>query len=91
MRKTSLVTISLPPAMIKESTELANTYQMTRSEFLRAAIRSYTEELKKQQSKKTAWEEKQALKAIDIAHKELRAGKLKVLQPGDLAKWAAES
>lgn len=91
MRKSSLITISLPPTMVKESTELAKTYQMTRSEFLRAAIRSYTEELKKQYAKKIAWEEKQALKAITIANKELKAGKLKTLQPGDLAKWAAES
>lgn len=86
MRKTSLVTVSLPPAMLKESTELANTYQMTRSEFLRAAIRSYTEELKKQ-VKKTAWEEKQALKAIAIAHKEFKTGKLKASSPGDLAEF----
>ena len=85
MRKTSLVTISLPPAMVKESTQLANEYQMTRSEFLRAAIRSYTEELKRK-AKKTAWEEKQALKAITIAHKELRAGKLITSPPGGLAE-----
>ena len=90
MRKTSLVTISLPPAMVKESTQLANAYQMTRSEFLRAAIRNYTEELKRK-AKKTAWEEKQALKAITMADRERKAGKLKILQPGDLAKWAAES
>ena len=76
--------------MVKESTELANTYQMTRSEFLRAAIRSYTEELKRK-AKKTAWEEKQAMKAINAAHRALKAGKLKILQPGDLEKWAAES
>jgi len=86
MRKTSLVTISLPPMMVKESAELAKTYQMTRSEFLRAAIRNYTEELKKQQAKKIAREEKQVLKAIAIAHKELKAGKLKTSPPGGLAK-----
>ena len=90
MRKTSLVTISLPPAMVKESTELANTYQMTRSEFLRAAIRNYTEELKKQ-AKKTAWEEKHLSKVIARFEKAKKAGKLKILQPGDLERWAAES
>jgi metal-responsive CopG/Arc/MetJ family transcriptional regulator len=90
MRKTSLVTISLPPAMVKESTELANTYQMTRSEFLRAAIRNYTEELKKQ-AKKTAWEEKHLSKIVARFEKAKKAGKLKTLQPGDLERWAAES
>ena len=72
--------------MVKESAELAKTYQMTRSEFLRAAIRNYTEELKKQQAKKIAWEEKYALKAITIAHKELKAGKLITSPPGGLAE-----
>ena len=72
--------------MAKESTELANTYQMTRSEFMRSAIRSHIEELKKQQAKKTAREEKQALKAIAIAHKELKTGELKVSPPGGLAE-----
>jgi metal-responsive CopG/Arc/MetJ family transcriptional regulator len=91
MRKTSLVTISLPPAMIKESAELANTYQMTRSEFLRAAIRNHIDELKKQQAKKRAWEEKYVLKIISRFEKAKKEGKIKTLQPGDLAKWAAES
>ena len=91
MRKTSLVTISLPPAMVKESTQLANIYQMTRSEFMRSAIRSHIEELKKQQAKKIAWEEKHVSKIIARFEKAKKTGKLKVLQPGDLEKWAAES
>lgn len=88
MRKSSLVTVSLPPEMVKESTLLANAYQMTRSEFMRAAIRNYTEELKKQRAKKMASEGKQATKAINAAHKTLKAGKLKTLHLSDLEKWA---
>lgn len=91
MRKTSLVTISLPPAMVKESTELANIYQMTRSEFMRSAIRSHIEELKKQKAKKIAWEEKHVARIIARFEKAKKAGKLKTLRPGDLEKWAAES
>lgn len=85
MRKTSLVTISLPPAMVKESTKLANTYHMTRSEFVRAALRGFIDEQKKQ-AKKTAWEEKQALKAIAIAEKEEKTGKLTLRPKGGLAE-----
>jgi metal-responsive CopG/Arc/MetJ family transcriptional regulator len=73
MRNTSLVTISLPPAMVKESERLAKTSQMTRSEFMRAAIRRYIEELDTDE-------------AIKIADEEFKSGKLKVLPIGGLAK-----
>ena len=73
MRTTSVVTISLPPAMVKESERLAKNSQMTRSEFMRAAIRRFIEELG-------------ADEAIRIADEELRAGKLKILPKGGLAK-----
>ena len=73
MTSTALVTISLPPAMVKESERLAKTRQMTRSEFMRAAIRRFIEELDTDE-------------AIRIADEELRAGKLKVLPKGGLAK-----
>lgn len=86
MRNTSLVTVSLPPAMLKESEKLARQSQMTRSEFMRAAIRKFSEELKKAQAKKIAWEEKQALKAISLAEKELKTGRLKIRPPGGLAE-----
>ncbi len=90
MRNTSLVTISLPPAMVKESERLAKTRQMTRSEFMRAAIRRFIEELDKTQAKRIAWEERDTLKAIQSFEKAKKAGKLKILRPGDLAKWAKE-
>ncbi|MEK7161574.1 MAG: ribbon-helix-helix domain-containing protein [Patescibacteria group bacterium] len=73
MRNTSLVTISLPPAMVKESERLAKNKQMTRSEFMRAAIRRFIEELDTDE-------------AIRIVDEELAAGKLKLLPRGGLAK-----
>jgi metal-responsive CopG/Arc/MetJ family transcriptional regulator len=73
MRNTSLVTISLPPAMVEESERLAKIKQMTRSEFMRAAIRRFIEEIDTDD-------------AIRIAEDELKAGKLKVLPKGGLAK-----
>ncbi len=87
MRNTSLVTISLPPAMVKESDHRAKTKQMTRSEFVRAALREY---LDRNNAKRIAWEEQDTLKAIRTFEREKKAGKLKILQPGDLAKWARE-
>ena len=73
MRNTSLVTISLPPAMVKESERMARVQQMTRSEFMRAAIRRFIEELDTDE-------------AIRIADEELKSGKLKVLPKGGLAR-----
>ena len=83
MRNTSLVTISLPPAMVKESDYRAKSKQMTRSELIRAALREY---LERHDAKRIAWEEQDTLKAIKIAEKEFKAGKAKVLSVGQLAK-----
>ncbi len=46
-RTTSLVTISLPPEMVKESERVAMDKNMTRSELLRSALRLYLEEANK--------------------------------------------
>ncbi len=85
MRNTSLVTISLPPAMVKESDFRAKARQMTRSELMRAALREY---LERYDAKRIAWEEKDTIKAIRSFEKAKKAGKLKILHPGDLVKWA---
>ncbi len=63
--------------MVKESERLAKTNQMTRSEFVRAAIRRFIEELDTDE-------------AIKIADEELAAGKLKLLPRGGLAKLMAK-
>lgn len=52
MRTTSLVTISLPPAMAAESKRVARQRNMTRSELLRAALRRYLEEISVKETKK---------------------------------------
>jgi metal-responsive CopG/Arc/MetJ family transcriptional regulator len=83
MRNTSLVTISLPPAMVRESDKKAKLRQMTRSELIRAAIREY---LGRHDAKRIAWEEKDTLQAIKIFEREKKQGKLKVLPVGGLAK-----
>ncbi len=83
MRSTSLVTISLPPAMVQESERLAKTKQMTRSELVRASLREY---LERYNAKRIAWEEKETMKAIKSFEREKKQGKLKVLPPGGLAK-----
>ena len=71
MRTSSLVTISLPPTMVKESEKVARKRHMTRSELLRTALRRYLEE--------TQFEE-----AVRVYKKEKRSGKLKTLK-GSLA------
>lgn len=83
MRNTSLVTISLPPAMVKESDFRAKSRQMTRSELVRAALREY---LERYDTKRIAWEEKDTMQAIKSFEREKRQGKLKILPPGGLAK-----
>ena len=83
MRNTSLVTISLPPAMVKESDKRAKTRQMTRSELIRAALREY---LERYDAQRIAWEEKDTMAAIKSFEREKRQGKLKVLPVGGLAK-----
>ncbi len=87
MRNTSLVTISLPPAMVRESDSRAKSRQMTRSELVRAALREY---LERYGAKRIAWEEQDTLKAIRSYGRAKKQGKLKILRSGDLAKWARE-
>lgn len=67
MRKSNLVTISLPPAMVAVAAKIAKKKGMTRSELLRSALRRYIEEMQMEE----------AVKAFE---KERREGKLKVLK-----------
>ena len=73
MRTSSIVTISVPPALAIQATRLAKKKHMTKSELLRAALRRYLEELQMEE-------------AIAIADEELKQGKLKILTPGGLAE-----
>ncbi|MBI4054457.1 MAG: ribbon-helix-helix protein, CopG family [Candidatus Doudnabacteria bacterium] len=73
MRKTNLVTISLPGALQAESEKLAKKQHMTRSELLRTALRRYIEEIELEE-------------ALRVAETELKAGKLKLLPRGGLVK-----
>ncbi len=67
MRTSSLVTVSLPPAMVKASEKMAKRHHMTRSELMRTALRHFLEE-------------QAALEATRIYEQERRTGKLKVLK-----------
>lgn len=67
MRTSSLITISLPPSMVKETEKVARKKHMTRSELLRTALRQYIEE-------------QMASEAIRVYRKEFREGKLKELK-----------
>ena len=69
MRTSSLVTISLPSTMVRETEKIARKKKMTRSELLRTALRVYLEELDTQD-------------AIRIADRELRDGTIKELKAG---------
>ena len=71
MRTSTIVSISLPPAMARQSEKIASQQQMTRSELVRTALRNYLAEL-------------DAAKSIRVYNQEKRAGKLKVLK-GSLA------
>lgn len=71
MRTSSLITISLPPALVTQSEKIAKKNHMTRSELFRTALRSFIEE-------------QNALEAITIYKKERNSGKLKTLK-GSLA------
>ena len=73
MRNTNLVTISLPPPMMREAEKIAKKEGMTRSELFRYAFRRYLEEMEME-------------KAIETAERELAAGKLKLLPKGGLAR-----
>lgn len=67
MRKTNLVTISLPPSMMSEAEKVAKKQHMTRSELMRTALRRYIEEM-------------QLEEGINTFEKERWEGKLKVLK-----------
>lgn len=67
MRTSSLVTFSIPPAMITQAERAARRQHMTRSELIRSALRRYLEELAVGES-------------IRIYKKERREGKLKELK-----------
>ena len=67
MRTSLLVTVSLPPAMVKASMRIARRQHMTRSEIMRAALRRYLEE-------------SAALDAVAAYQTEAHAGKLKTLK-----------
>ena len=45
MRTSSLVTFSIPPAMVTQAERVARRQHMTRSELIRSALRRYLEEL----------------------------------------------
>ena len=72
MRTSTLLTISLPPALASQAEKAARTQHMTRSELFRDALRNYIEEL-------------MAEEAIHVFEKERRDGKLKTLSSGSLA------
>lgn len=67
MRTSSLVTFSIPPAMMTQAERVARRQHMTRSELIRSALRRYLEELA-------------AEKVIRLYKKEKREGKLKELK-----------
>lgn len=67
MRTSALVTVSLPPTIVKEAERIARKQHMTRSEFVRAALRRYMEE-------------HSAEEAIQAYKKEQREGMLKNLK-----------
>ena len=67
MRTSSLVTISLPPALVIQSEKIAKKNHMTRSELLRTALRRFIEE-------------QSALEAIAVYERERNSGKLKTLK-----------
>lgn len=67
MRKTNLVTISLPPSMMSEAEKVAKKQGMTRSELLRSALRRYLEEIRMRE-------------AVGAFEQERREGKLRLLK-----------
>lgn len=73
MRKSNLVTISLPATINKQARAVAKRRGMTHSELFRDALRRYLEELSLEE----------AIKEADL---ELASGKAKVLPVGGLVK-----
>ncbi len=78
MRTSSVISISLPTAMLKEASRLAKKSHMTRSEYLRASLR-------------VRMEEQLFADAVLNADQARREGKMKVLRPGDLTKMMKAS
>lgn len=77
MRRTSLVTISLPPKMLKVSERMAQEQNMTRSELVRIALRRYMEQTGRQISKKNilklAKEDTRLWKKIEKDFRQIRS------------------
>ncbi len=71
MRTSSLVTVSLPPSLVKVTEKEAKRMHMTRSEFMRTALRRFLEE-------------ESAKIAIAAYKKERRERSLKTLKRGAL-------
>lgn len=67
MRTSSVMTISLPPGLMKQAEKIAKQKHMTRSEFMRTALREYIET-------------KMAETVISDYKKERKERKLKVLK-----------
>ncbi len=73
MRTSSLITISLSPAIASATDRVARKKHMTRSELFRAAIRNFLEE-------------NQLEEALRAAESDLCSGGARVLSRGGLAK-----
>ena len=67
MRTSTIVTVSLPPAMVVVTKKIARKKHMTQSELFRTALRVYIEEQK-------------AHEAIHVFERERRTGRLKELK-----------
>lgn len=85
-RKTSLVTVSLPPQMLKESEKVALDKNMTRSELLRTALRRYLEDIapaknSKLNIKKLEKEDTRIWKEIEKDYRRIRSNLVKERYP----------
>ncbi len=78
MRTSTIMSVSLPPAMVKDCERVAKQSHMTRSELFRSALRRYLEETKLEE----------ALHAVAKARKN---GTMRVLKPGGLARLLKQS
>lgn len=86
MRTSSLVTISLPPAMVAASEKTAQNQNMTRSELLRTALRRYLEEtarpkFSKQDLIKMAREDNRLWQTIETDFRRIRSGLMRERYP----------
>ncbi len=78
MRTSTIMSVSLPPAMVKDCERVAKQSHMTRSELFRSALRRYLEEIRLEG----------ALHAAEEARKN---GTMKVLKSGGLARLLKQS